>query len=237
MAVALDEIARFLDGLFGMERFGDDQGGVYSASERTVRRLGLVLEGWPQIGQWVEDERLDALFAHRPWHLPLEELGDVGVLSYHLAFDEKLTTGYNPRLAEALGMRDLEALGAKQGRPIGMLGGIAPSPSWYRFCRTVAEVFGGCETVHAGAGDEVTRVAVVGAMTDALVCEATMRGAKAYVTGQVRQPAMRAVEETGIGVVAVGHRRCEEWGLRALAGLLEERWSGLKCVRIEPSHQ
>jgi hypothetical protein len=29
---------------------------------------------------------------------------DVGVISYHLAFDERLTLGFNPRLAEVLGM-------------------------------------------------------------------------------------------------------------------------------------
>ena len=63
-------------------------------------------------------------------------------------------------------------------------------------------------------------MAVVGAMTDALVREAHARGIGAYVTGQWRQPAARAVRETGLGIVVLGHRRSELWGLRALAGLL-----------------
>ena len=82
----------------------------------------------------------------------------------------------------------------------------------------------------SGVCREVSRVAVVGAMTDALVREAASRGADVYTTGQLRQPAQAAVLETGIGVVGVGHRRCEEWGLRALAGVLCERWSRLEVI-------
>lgn len=51
-----------------------------------------------------------------------------------------------------------------------------------------------------------------------------------YITGQLRQPAQAAVLETGISVVGVGHHRCEQWGLRALAGVLRERWSRLEVV-------
>jgi putative NIF3 family GTP cyclohydrolase 1 type 2 len=46
----------------------------------------------------------------------------------------------------------------------------------------------------------------------------------------LRKPAQAAVLETGIGIVGVGHRRCEEWGLRAMSGLLRERWSRLEVI-------
>ncbi len=233
MPIALDDLARFLDRLLAVERFGDDQGGVYRASDRRVRRLGLALEPWPGLTEWVARERLDALFLHRPWRLPPAGPGDVGVLAYHLAFDERLTTGYNPRLAEVLGMTGLEVLGRKEGRPLGMLGAV-PAQEFAHFAGVVTEVFGGNDAVHAGEQREIGRVAIVGAMTEALVREAAGRGVQCYVTGQWRRPAARAVEETGIGVVAVGHRRAEEWGLRALAAILEERWAGLVC-RVRPT--
>jgi len=56
------------------------------------------------------------------------------------------------------------------------------------------------------------------AMTDALVREAVSRGADVYTTGQL---ANRRAAETGTS--SGGHRRCEEWGYRALAGVLSER--------------
>lgn len=229
MAIRLTEVAGFLNAYFGMERYGDDQGGVYRPSERAVRRLGLALEPWPGIGKWAASERLDALFLHRPWRLPGGELGDIGVLAYHLAFDEQLTTGYNPRLAEALGMSGLYPIAEREGRPLGMVGDVRRQ-SFAEFSRTCAEVFGGRDEARPGGRDEVTRVAVVGAMTDTLVREAVGMGVGAYVTGQRRRPADLSVSQTGMGVVAVGRRRCEEWGVRALASILRERWAVLECL-------
>jgi putative NIF3 family GTP cyclohydrolase 1 type 2 len=231
--IAVADIARFLDRFLAVECFGEDQGGVWRPSERLVRRIGLALEPWPGIGSWVERQHLDAVFLHRPWRLPSDALApDVGVLAYHLAFDEKLTTGYNTRLADALGLNNLEPLGEKDGRPLGMIGAVCPMfVSFDDFARTLDDVFGKPSgEARAGAHETLARVAVVGAMNDALVREAARRDAQAYVTGQWRVPADAAVRETGIGVFVVGHRRSEEWGLRALAGVLRERWSALEIV-------
>lgn len=227
--ISLEALAQFLDHFFAVHRFDDDQGGVYRASPQPIRRLGLALEPWPQIARWVHNEHLDALFLHRPWQLQPQQLKQIGVLAYHLAFDEGLTVGFNPRLAAVLELSAIEVLGKKSGRPIGMVGQV-PTQSFHCYCSHVNEVFGGLDQADTCAGGEVSRVAVVGAMTEALVREATERGAAVYVTGQFRQPAKQAVLETGMGVIVVGHRRSEEWGLRALAGVLQERWSGLEVV-------
>ena len=56
------------------------------------------------------------------------------------------------------------------------------------------------------------------------------RGADLYVTGQLRQPGRVAMLDTGIGVIAVGQKRGEMWGLRALAHLLQERFSEMEAV-------
>jgi putative NIF3 family GTP cyclohydrolase 1 type 2 len=228
--LSLDELAQFLNRYFAVHHFRDDQGGVYRHSTRSIHRIGLALEPHAHLYQWANDRQLDALFLHRPWKLEPEQLEpDVGVVSYHLAFDERLTLGFNPRLAEVLGMSAIEVLGEKEGRSIGMLGETSrQSFTSYRNC--INEVFGGEDKAHAGSCQTLSRVAVVGAMTDSLVREAISRGADAYITGQWRQPAEDAVLETGIGVIAVGHRRCEEWGLRALAGVMRERWCGLKVI-------
>ena len=232
----LHDLVTFLDRFFESDRYGDDQNGVYHSGKgpRPVRRLGLALEPWARLGEWAEEARLDALFLHRPWTLRAGQLPpDVGVVAYHLPFDERLTLGYNPRLADALGLYGFEVLGEKEGRPLGMVGQAAPRP--FAACRrTVEEVFGGCDEARPGAAEAVTRIAVVGAMNDALVREAHERGAGLYVTGQWRQPAARAVHETGMAVLAVGHRRSEEWGLRALAGVLRERWNTLEVVLPPP---
>lgn len=230
----LNDIAAFLDRALATERLAGsgDPAGVGRPSNRPVAVVGLALEPWPGIGAWLAREGVDALIVHRPWRLPGHDVERIGVLAYHLAFDEALTVGHNPRLAAALGLTRLEVLGRKEGRPIGMLGTIEDGSErdQDRFNAKLAAEFGGLDRVVSGDRRGVGRVAVVGAMTTALVEEATRRGADAYVTGQWREPARAAVEATGLSVVAVGHRRSEVWGLRSLAGLLRERWPGLRTV-------
>ncbi|CAA9299657.1 hypothetical protein AVDCRST_MAG92-4997 [uncultured Coleofasciculus sp.] len=228
--LSLDEITQFLNQYFAVHQFKDDQGGVYRSSTRPVRRIGLALESWTELAQWANEQQLDALFLHRPWKLQPKQLEpDVGVISYHLAFDERLTLGFNPRLAEVLGMSQIEVFGEKQGRAIGMLGKISPQ-SFENCCSHIDGIFGGKDKAYPGSYEQISRVTVVGAMTEALVEEAALRGADLYITGQWRVPAEASVLETGINVIAVGHRRCEEWGLRSLAGLMRERWFGLQVI-------
>jgi hypothetical protein len=73
----------------------------------------------------VLESQIDVLFVHRPWSLPERLPGNLGVLAYHLAFDERLTVGFNPLLASSLDITGCEILGLKSGRPVGMIGNIA----------------------------------------------------------------------------------------------------------------
>ena len=217
----------------------DDPHGVFLLPARdNVRRMGLALEPWPALVDWVDAARLDLLFLHRPWRLADEQSREldargVGVLAYHLAFDERLTTGLNPALAAVCGWDEPEVLGEKEGRPLGMVCTLAEARPFETEAARLREQFGGLEEVVSpaqGPGTSITRVAVVGAMNDALVRAAHAAGAGLYATGQWRPAAKNAVRETGIGVAVIGHGRSELWGLRTLARLLRERADGLEVV-------
>ena len=229
-------LQRVLDAALHVERFGatDDLNGVFLPAARPdvpLRRVGLALEPGPRWLAWAERERCDAVFLHRPWRMDHEarralEAAGIGVLAYHLAFDELLTTGFNPALAAACGWGEPALLAEKEGRPLGMACALPGGPA--AFAEVVARLeaeSGGLEAVTPPAGGSdapVARVACVGAMNDALVRAADEAGAGVYVTGQWRQPARAAVRATGIGVAAVGHHRSERWGLRTLGRLLRE---------------
>jgi len=94
----------------------------------------------------------------------------------------------------------------------------------------LTEVFGQKPDIMGEYSETVRRIALVGAMTDTLVRQAALQGVQLYITGQSRQPAQTAVYETGMTVAVIGHATGEWWGLRALAGLLRERWSNLDVV-------
>ncbi|KAK7936139.1 hypothetical protein PG985_001634 [Apiospora marii] len=53
-----------------------------------------------------------------------------------------------------------------------------------------------------------------------------------YLTGAVRAPGLAAARGKGMAVVCVGHRTCEEWGIRHLGRLLRERWPGLQVRAV-----
>jgi putative NIF3 family GTP cyclohydrolase 1 type 2 len=224
--IYLDDIAEFLSDFMAANRFSDDQNGVYVPSGKAIARFGLALEPWAEPAAWVQQERLDGLFLHRPWQLPTI---DIGVVAYHLAFDEALTIGFNSRLATVLGMSNLEVLGEKAGRVIGMIGNVERH-SFDKYSDRLKQIFHGCDRAIPGNTSEITRVVVVGAMNELLVREAKERGANIYITGQLRQSAKAALEATGMSCVAIGHRRSEEWGLRALSDLLRERFSQLEVI-------
>ena len=144
----------------------------------------------------------------------------MGVLAYHLAFDERLTTGLNPALAAACGWSEPEVLGEKEGRPLGMVCGLPePVRSAWRPQR-LREEFGGLEQVTppaAGPGAAVTRVAVVGAMTDALV-----RAAHAAGRGTLRDRPVAAARHGG--GAGNGHRRGGPSAIAAARNGVCEPW-------------
>lgn len=225
------DLETFLSEFLLAAQFANDQNGIYRASSGEVTRLGLALEPWPGISGWITENKLNALFLHRPWKLG--RIPDaVGVLAYHYAFDERLTTGYNPLLARALELSGLAVLGYKDCRPLGMIGDV-PRTSLSAFQARVEGEFGGLSGVYGANTGEATRACVVGAMRPALIYEAAERGAQVYLTGEYRRGAAQAVAETGMSALELGHRRSEVWGLKSLATVLRARFPELRVVLSE----
>ena len=209
-----------------------DPAGVWIASDRPVRRLGLRLDAGRAPYAWLPDG-VDALLVHRPFGLWPARLPDgLGVLAVHRALDDRFSVGLNPALADDLGLDvDDEPL-MRGGNAVGMTGAVAGTAE--AFEARLDAVFGGRE---ATAGDlpaePLGRVAVVGAMTEALVREAAERGARLYVTGETRKPAAEAARQTATRVVAVGQDRAERWGLRRLGALLCEAFPEVETVDLD----
>jgi putative NIF3 family GTP cyclohydrolase 1 type 2 len=223
LELSLATLVADLNQFFAVARFPRDQNGIYRPSPRPVSRIGLALEPWSGIGTWVREECLDALFLHRPWRLDERELPpDIGVLAYHLAFDLTLTLCLNPLLADTLHMTAVVPFAFKDSLPLGMLGDIRSTPL-ETFVALLTKTFATPPEITETHTETVSRLAVVGAMNDALIREAAAQGVQLYITGQFRQPARRAVQETRMTVALIGHTTSELWGLRALADLLRQR--------------
>ena len=223
------DIADALAGALDRERYAreGDPAGVWLDSDREVRRLALRLEPGRAPYGWAEN--VDAVVLHRPFGVwPARLPARFGVLAVHRALDDRLSVGTDPALVAALGW-ELEPEPLRRGgAEIGLIG---------RRRQTLADAVGAVERVLGGIEDaigpepeSVEAVALVGAMTDALVDAAAERGAGLYVTGQIRKPARQAVERCGVRAVAVGQDRAEAWGLRRLGALVREAFPDVETV-------
>lgn len=209
-----------------------DPVGVWLDSPRPVRRLGLRLEAGRAPFDWADD--VDGVLLHRPFGLWPARLPDgFGALAYHRALDEHFSVGFNPALARALDLDPDDEPLKRGGKTVGLVGTLAAPLAPDAVLDRVANVLGGVEETVGGGEDAVTLVALVGAMTEALVEEAAERGVGVYVTGQIRKPGVAPAEAAGVLVAAVGQDRTERWGLLHLGRLVSERWPGVEVVDLD----
>lgn len=191
-------------------------------NEQNVSRMLFALEPPKQTLQ-LDDRSYDAVFIHRPFDLHVAAFPQSYILWSHDAFDNNMTVGYNKVLAADLTIqKPLQKVHweNKRGvtRCIGMVGSLESVVPFETFNEKVSALFDGCEASKAHDNTHVTKVAVMGAFNaDLLKRMKSEHNVDLYITGQVRAAAMEVAEELGMAVIAVGHDRCEYYGLKALA--------------------
>lgn len=198
------------------------------AGPQEVRRLALALEP----ADLPPELEADALFLHRS-----RRVGDgwpgLGILSVHDGFDTHLTTGPNRRLALTLGWTDVQEV-TWEGRVVG-LSATPPQKDCHELRAALHAELGGEDTSWPpDPAAPPLRVAVMNAMNPALIGHAADSGVRVYLTGQLRPSAVPAARERGLGVIALGHRRTELWGLRQLARELGTAFPALETEMYSP---
>lgn len=187
-------------------------------------------------------------FLHRPFTLDRRNVrrGTL-VISSHTSFDEILTVGWNPVLAERLGVNVVKSL-CIQGykgdaeRKIGIIGQICVSREV--LLHRIQQEFGNLEHRQDGISDEIRVVAIMNAFNEdevRRVVEMAQHSAWVtsdddapgkhvlYLTGQPRVAGLEAARKLGVSVACVGHQQAEEWGVRYMAARLRTAFPGV-CV-------
>ena len=211
---ALPELTAWLKARLG-------EGATLCSGPLQVGRLALALDP-TDLPPTLE---ADALFLHRSHRLG-NLFPHLSVLTSHDGFDAALTTGENRALARALGWQDVRLLTLQ--RAAGLIA-TAPQHNWPGLLAALEAEFGGLEEVVVPPVFQ-PRLALVNAMRPELLEELAAQGAGVLVTGQLRRSVLPRARELGLGVVALGHRRSELWGLRQLASELRGAFPELACT-------
>lgn len=199
----------------------DERQTLFRTGPAGVNTLGLALEP----ADLPERPEVDALFLHRALRLG-DRFPELGVLNAHDGFDLQLTTGPNLRLAGRLGWREIRPL-FWQGRAAGLTA-IPPQREWRAFHTALREEVRGEDRSWGPDDPSFVRLALTNAMNPGLLGLTHRLGVNVYLTGEMRPSAQETARSLGLGVVALGHRRTELWGLRQLARELEEAFPGLR---------
>lgn len=199
-------------------------------------------------------------FLHRPFTLDRRRVPrGASVLSSHVGFDEVLTVGYNSIVAARLGL-DVESSVCLQGykgdpeRKIGIVGVLHTPVPAAELLHDISHEFGAYDDFHGFSNDAVhlsennNMIQVVAIMNafhpeevDRVMEAALARGwtsdlgdgrSVLYLTGQARQPGLIAADTKRMKVVCVGHRTCEEWGIRYLAEQCRAKFPILDVVEV-----
>ncbi|KAI5198725.1 hypothetical protein E4T38_07418 [Aureobasidium subglaciale] len=208
------------------------------------------------------------IFLHRPFTLDRKRVPrGSNVMSSHVGFDEVLTTGWNEALAERLGLYTGEDAVCIQGykgdpdRRIGLVATFRTPANLGSISDTIKREFGQWDAVH-GADVEneddmaqpITVVAIINAfhpeevqrVTEAALSKGWISDIEqgdsiVYLTGQAREPGLTAALEKKMKVFCVGHRSCEEWGIKYLASELRREFPMVDVLEVyedeEPREQ
>ena len=218
----LTDLVAWLRARFGRERAPN----LFRDGPQEVRALALALEP----DDVPDDVGADALFLHRAFGLG-ERFPGLGVLASHDGFDAHLTTGENLVLARQLGWQDVQPF-KWEGRIIGLTA-TPPQHSWRAVQDALTREFGGRDAALEPQDEFHTRLALMSAMKPELLGAVHQQGASIYVTGQLRVSAQLRARELGLGVIALGHRRSELWGLRQLAREIEDAFPEVRASVCE----
>ncbi len=229
-----DEIVAYANGLLEIERFPEfaPQGlQVVGAPEVTTIACGVscsreLFERAVDLGAELVLVHHGLFWRNEPLVVDarlrgrLEELfrGDASLVAYHLALDAHPTLGNNAQLAMRIGATPVgpfEVVG---------LGCTIDALLVDDLAARVAGAVGRAPLVLLGGDREIQRLAVsTGAAGHDLV-RAAHEGYDALLTGEPEEPSAATARELGIHLIAAGHHASEQFGVKALAAHLAERF-------------
>jgi dinuclear metal center YbgI/SA1388 family protein len=219
----------------------DNVGLLVGDGQAAIRRIMTCLTTTPATADEAVAERADLIVTHHP--LPFSAVkrlttdtivgrmllkliaAGVAVYSPHTAFDSA-AEGINQRLAEGLGLRDIEPLVPHaEGQGAGRRGRIGQPLSLDELARRVMKFLGiaGVQTV-GDVGQKRGMVAVACGAAGEFLEAARTAGCDAMVLGEARFHTCLEAEALGIGLLLPGHYASERFAVEALADVLGRRF-------------
>ena len=210
---AADEVAKVVTGVSAQRELIDRA--VELGAQLVLVHHGLFWDFQPTGLSPVLAERLRPLFVH-----------GIGLAAYHLPLDAHPEVGNNAILCRRAGLRVATSRSATSAAPRSGAPARSPatgSPPRDLFAR-VRDVTGREPLVQGAGPDRIRRIGDRLGLRRRRARRGGRAGLDAFLTGEPREHVMADAREMGIHFIAAGHYATETFGVRALGGILAERF-------------
>ena len=164
-------------------------------------------------------------------------LNRIAIVSMHTNMDNA-KGGVNYKIAEHLGLHDVEFFAEKSGNIEAGSGvvGLLPEPmSATAFIQLVKERFGvKCAQCNELLLRPVNKVALCGGSGDFLLADAIAQGADAFITGEMHYHVYFGQEQK-IQICVIGHYESEQFTSEIFKSIIEDECPGLPVMIAETS--
>jgi dinuclear metal center YbgI/SA1388 family protein len=225
----------------------DNVGLLLGDRSAKVERVMTCLTVTPETAQEAIDERANLIVTHHPFpfHAMRRVTSDdaagrtllslaaarIAVYSPHTAFDSA-QQGINQRLAEGLGLRDIEPLVPDAMEPVlgtGRMGKLPQALPLAEVARRLAAFLHLDSVQVVGDQNRSIRCVAIGCGSAGELLEAAQRaGCDCFVTGEARFHTCLEAQSSGVSMLLAGHYASERFAVEALAEILAQQFAGIK---------
>ena len=233
----LVELQAHLDELLDVPRFRDySPNGLQVEGRPEIRRVLCGVTASQELLDIAVAEDFDAVLVHHGYFWRGEDgritgirkrriasllCHDISLLAYHLPLDAHPELGNNAQLGALAGWVGDGRFGEQE---LGWIGRPAQTESAGQIRRSLAARMGREPMLVGNAGRPVRRVAWCTGGAQGYFEQAIAAGADLYVSGEISEQTVHLARESGIPYLAAGHHATERYGIRALAGHLEQQF-------------
>ncbi len=158
------------------------------------------------------------------------------VISMHTNMDNA-KGGVNYKMAEKLGLRDVQFLAPKTVNGVesgsGVIGGLPEAQAADDFVLVVKKAFGvECAMCNELLRRPVRKVALCGGAGDFLLDDALKAGADAFITGEMHYHQYFGYEQQ-IQICVIGHYQSEQYTAEIFRDIIEKECPGVKTIIAE----
>ena len=144
---------------------------------------------------------------------------DINLCGFHLPLDAHLVIGNNASLCKLLGVKNIKPL------YVGCQGELEKKMDFKKFAELVKKKLNtNVYTINAG-GNFVKKIGIISGGASDYFEIAKDAGLDTYMCGEIKEGAVRKIEEAEINFISAGHYNTEKLGIKNLGELLSKKFN------------